>query len=201
MEGMKTMKRMRWMAVLGVCGLVGLCGCGALIPSEHKEQVAVTTAGELAATHSTELTKQVEGGAAAPVDVKMKGHGNTLSLTMEAPKVSTVAREADGQDSAGHDAASGSSKKSIPMFVKLIGLVVGLGLLAGLIWGVVTYLRKNSAAGAAAFSMADTTIANWIAHKRQTAMATTDPATLASLNAEIAHFESERGKLAAKVGI
>lgn len=170
-----------------------VAGCGTLIPSEHKEQVAVRTAGELAATHSANVTKQSEN-VAPPMNLSISGKDNKLDLKVESARTSTKVEAADTQDSSGHDSAFGSSMHTIPLFVKLIGAAIGLGLLFFVIKWIVSYLRKSSPAIDAAFQAGDELAAKWINEARHEAMATTDPNALAKLNARIAQMEADRGK-------
>lgn len=173
--------------VLAVALLV-LTGCGTLIPTEHKEQVAVQSAGKLATAQSADIVKQVEN-ANPPMNVNISGKDNKLDLKVEATKAQTHAVIAAEQDAAGTDSATGNRSKTIPFFVKLIG--VGVGLL--LVVGVIAYIRKQYAAIDVAFSAGDQLLARQIGRWKDKAMTETDPSRLAVYNNEVAHLERERG--------
>lgn len=177
----------------GMCVAVAVIfsGCGALIPSERKTNESVKAAGELSATHSTEVRK---AGQLAPVTINARGLSR-VDAKFEAAKGPNVTeiKESDTQVASGQDALLGSSVTSIPLFVKVIGLVAGL---AGLVW-LIQYLRKSSPAIDAAIARADQVIASQIAKHREVAITTADPTVKTAALHEIGKLEAERGKMAA----
>lgn len=178
---------------LGLLVLASLSqsGCNALLPHEHKEQVAVQSAGTLAASHSVQVTKAAEQ---PPVTVNARGLSR-VDMKLEAPAAAVPTRivETDTQQASGSDQAKASSLTKIPLW---FGMLMGLVCLA-ILFGLIAFARSKSAAVDAAFKAGDAKLAGFIAHKRTEAMSTTDPAQLAKINADIAHLESERGKLSA----
>lgn len=174
--------------------LVLLAGCSALIPTEHKEQVAVQTAGELSAHQQDNLTKRsslpnlIASGKESKIEVTLP---QGVSYQSEANASSTVA-------SSGQDSAKGSTTSSIPLFVKIIGAAVGLGLLAAVVFWIVSSVRAGAAgaAASAAFNLADQHIAGSISSLESMIRISNDPTQKNTLLAQLADLEKTRGKIA-----
>jgi hypothetical protein len=164
-------------------------GCS-LIPSDHRTQEAVKTAGELGATHSMEVRKAVE---TPPVTIIAKGFGK-VDAKIEAPKGGTVATETDTQKSSGNDSAFGSSSTIIPFAVKAaIGLVVVVGLVV-----LIKYLTKQSPAVAAIAGVADREVAGIVGKLEAHLAAASDPNTKATQATILSDANKARGKVAAQ---
>lgn len=172
-----------------------LTGCSALIPSEHKQQVAVQTAGELTAKQQDSVTRR----SALP-NLIASGKESKIEVTLptQAAAFSTEVKSESEVESAGKDSAKGTTASSIPLFVKLIGAAVGLALLAGIIFWIVRSVRAGAAgaAAAAAFNLADRQIASGIGSIETMLHAANDPKEKTLLLAHLANLEKIRGKIA-----
>lgn len=184
-------------------------GCGTLVPTERSNQSAVETADRLSARQSETFRRIVEGTKVESHElppVKIGGLGNKVELTIENPPAqefqpyppaSAPYRE-ETTYSANNQSESKSALESVTKFESSIPLGVKLTLFGfGMVVVVlaIKYALNASAAGKAAFSAADQSIAGIIRNFRSEATTSTDPTDVAWLNAKIAELESERGRL------
>lgn len=175
--------------------LILLCGCGAIVPKESTNEKTLQANIALQNSQAGEITKQVE---ASQPPINISGSSNSLSLTILPTKTSIAETNAAESSTVAKDDFVSKVKSSIPMFVKLIGFAFGIALLFGVIAGIIWYVKRSSAAGAAAITLADNSIASLI-HKHTTlAMTTTDPVVIAQNTATIAELEKQRGVLNSK---
>jgi hypothetical protein len=197
------------MRTLIALALLLTTGCGTLVPTERSNQSAVETADRLSARQSETFRRIVEGTKVESHElppVKIGGLGNKVELTIENPPaqefqpyppVSAPYRE-ETTYSANNQSESKSALDSITKFESTIPLgvkltLLGLGIVV-VIWAI-KYALNASAAGKAAFSAADQSLASIIRGLRSEATTSTDPLDLAWLNNKVAELESERGRL------
>lgn len=163
-------------------GLAILTGCGQLIPMKRSEQEGMKANQTIATEHELTVRRVVE-----PVI----GNGLTWSngalpmrQDLEIHDRATVA----GQS---HEEAKGWYKQTVPLWVSLIGL--GVGIL--IFFFAIKYARKSSPAVDAAWGAADNAVAGVIRNLRAKAVASTDAEELARLNGHIAELEGDRGRM------
>lgn len=180
-----------------VMTLILLGGCGALVPMEKRE-VSTTAAAERAAFASTVgITK--EGLGLPPVTANIRGQDNTVYVLQPQPLPGQVRIDSVGDaQGRGNFAGTFSSIASIPLFVKLIGLAIGLAMLAALAWLSWQWLSKTLvgrgiklAASAAEVGLAP--VMSSIEARLQAAKTSEEQASLAMTLAEV---NKARGKLA-----
>ena len=164
--------------------LILLTGCSALIPTEHKEQVAVKSAGSLETSHNDTVTKR----SALP-SIDMRGWGNKLDLKV--PETQLKINSSADIDSSGDDSAAGFSWTKIPLGVKICLIAVGLGALL-LIW---RWIKLEFPAVGKSAQLGDSVLQREIDRLKTKAMSTTDPARLAEVNADIAHLTQEKANI------
>lgn len=97
-----------------------------------------------------------------------------------------------GQRATSDEAQSMFSKVQIPLWVGLIGTVIGLGMLTALIM----FWKKSSAGAAAALSLADNGLAKFAAVAEAKLAAATDPKEQADAAQQLAEVNKQRGLLA-----
>jgi hypothetical protein len=161
-----------------------LSGCGALIPTEHKEQVAVKSAGSLETSHNDTVTKR---SAMPPLDVH--GWGNKVDIKV--PESTMKSESQSSTDSNGDDSAAGLSIVKQPLWFKLLMIGVALAVLI-LVW---RWIKLEFPAVGKAASVADGVLQREIERLKTKAMSTTDPTKLAEVNADIAHLANEKASL------
>lgn len=181
--------------LIGIGLAVLLTGCmGQLVPHEANQKAALASAAQIETAHETEVTKQVNG-TPAPISVTQSGSSNSVSVVVMPPGGNTTVHDKAGSTSHTDQQSTASDSTTIPLFVKLIGLALGLGLLFFIIRWIITYMKANSLAVDAAYKEADQYVANIIGHIEAKSRAAADPATQASMNDLLATAQKERGKL------
>lgn len=201
---MDKLSQPRQLTSLGVCQLFTLClavaallsGCGSLIPHETKRDEATKTAGQIANKQTGNLDRQAQ--VTPPITVSKVGEGATVNVTVPAVPQS-VKVETNGEIRSESNATDTAKESvSIPLFVKIIGLAVGVFALFGAVFWAIKAI-KNGAAGAAtaaALDLGDSVLAKSIQKMRLIQAGTTDVNTKQVISDHIAAMESERGKMA-----
>lgn len=197
---MKTTSAAFWLAAAAAVALaVAAClsGCSGL-PHSKSSTTDAKAAGNATAEHQTTLRRATAGTPPPNITITI-GKGGTVTMPPPAAAVPmTPAREElEFSDAAGLSSDSSSSldtlnKTVIPWGIRL--LLVAAGVFALLL--VVRYARRSSPAVDAILATADAALAARIREHRESAMAATDPAVIASHTQRIASLEAERGKLA-----
>ena len=179
---------MKLTLILLVAGM--LAGCGTLVPSERRASQSVQATEAIATETQQTMRRTFEVVPQAATAMQLSNGvpvAVSESLTVESRTTTGAGSE---------DRAKGTSQISIPLFVKVIGLAVGLGML----WLVLWIIRKQSVAAQAAWSAADRAVADSIDFVEAKARESTNPEELNKLNAELARLEKRRGKLASEKG-
>ena len=172
-------------------------GCS-LVPKEQRQQQTIQESAKFAGTRNTEIEQHIQA-APTPTIVTTTNPKTGETSTSITPPPARVDTHYAGNAEASAGAATLNSydfSESIPLFVKLIGLAIGLALLAGVVIGVWIYVRRASAAVAASAELADHILAEQIQRLRNKAMAAKDPDEITEHSTEIAGLEAQRGKLA-----
>lgn len=208
----RLLKILTWLGALILLAgpaVVFFTGCGSILPSKKTDQAAMKAAENLGSERTETLRHVVEGTrqpqTPQPVPLKVGGLWNKVDLKYDAPApekyraVPPFHEETTWSSDSAQQA--GSSERSfakntvtIPLGVSIA--LLGVGLIILLV--AVTLWRRSSAAANAAYEAGDQGIAQVIRAVRARAVASTDPATIAHMNAIIAEAEAERGKMVAK---
>ena len=184
---MKTLRIVFLCFVLSIICFL-LAGCAALVPKEQHQSQSVQ-ATEAIATESERTTRRTM--SVVPEMVRSIHQSNGVASFAITETTEDTARISTGAGS--RSDARGSSTVSIPLFVKIIGLAVAIGALAGvLMW--LWRSAKTTAIGQG-LQAADQLAAGWIRRKRTQATLATDREEINRLNAEIAEMEADRGRL------
>lgn len=200
-----TYYKYRWLIRVVVALLVGALlvyvfkGCS-MVPTEQSSTLSQKQRESVIGKATTDVVRATDT-LPPNVTITTKAKDGTV-VQIEQPTrqhSETTASTSAGESS--DSSASGSSEWSIkvPMFVKVIGLAVGIGLFIGIIW----FLRRNSAAikkitdvaderVAEAVSMADDAFSDMIHSVRSEAITTTEPAQVAKLTTIAADIERKR---------
>lgn len=198
------------MRTLTILLLLLTTGCGTLVPTERSKQSAVETADRLSARQSENYRRVIEGDKVQSHElppVKIGGLGNKVELTIENPPqpeyqpyppvAHTPYREETTYSSTGESKSNSALESitkfetSIPLGVKLA--ILGIGIVAVVL--AIRYAINASAAGKAAASAADQSLANIIRGLRSEATTEENPKEMAWLNNKVAELEAERGRL------
>lgn len=174
-------------------------GCGALIPREATKSASVQTSEHIAANHDLTIRRAVEILPEMALRVPQSGVVTSTELRPSVPQMPATRetleiRSVSGENSGAAEVAQGNSKDSIPLFVKLIGGAVGVFALTfalGWLWRTIrtTALGQGINAG-------DKVLGAFIQKLRQRALESVTNEEKARHLSDIAHLESERGKLA-----
>lgn len=180
-------------------------GCSSLVPTERKESRSVQATEALSTQHDLTVERATHGQQTPVVvapqpNITVTGTNNTVSYQPPAaPTFSPQFREelkiaSNSKNHAGTtEDARGGLDMSIPMFVKIIGLAIGIGaLFFVLLW--VWRSIKNTAAGQA-IQAGDAALKTIIEKKRNEAMVSKDDAEIAKRALDIAELEKQRGIL------
>ena len=182
--------------LIGISLALLLTGCaGQLVPHEANQKAALASAAQIETTHESEITKQVNG-TPAPINITQSGTSNTVSVAVLAPAATVSLHDTAGSTSHTDQQSTASDSYTIPMFVKIIGLAIGLLVLFLVLKYVWTYIRTNSPAVDAAYKLADAKLAEVIGHIESKRAAATDPQVQANLNDLAATANKARGQLA-----
>lgn len=174
-----------------IAGALGLAGCLS-VPTEQASTLQQKQRENVTQKATSEFAKSLESSP-APLVVEMTSKdGETMKVSQPAPQHQAITGKAfsgEGSDSS----AEGSSSWSltVPLFVKLIGLAVGLGLLAV----VVLMIRKHFTIVGAAWSFADEKVSDYIHNLRSIQTTSINPEVNAALKAAEAQAERLRAEL------
>lgn len=171
----------------GVLAVLLLSGCGlqersSTLEQRQREQVSQSSASQFAQSLTPPPSK---------VTIP-QGDGKPPIVIENQPAAETTAKNENKE--ASNSSASGNSEDSetFPLFIKIIGLAVGIAALVGAVW----LLRRSSVAVNAAWTQMD----NMIGSRLKTISAlkgeATDPARLASLTAEESRLNALRAEAA-----
>lgn len=170
-------------------------GCS-LLPADKTKSEAVKSSENTSANHDLTIRRALEVGPERGLRVAREGEVASHQLPAETPMRETLEiHSVASQSASANDAAAGNSSVTIPLFVKVIGLGVGIAVLTGAI-----LFALKSAKGTAfgqGLQLADEALARAIQRKRQVAATTTDSSKQAEIHAELAQLEADRGKLKA----
>lgn len=167
-------------------------GCGV---QEHSEQRTAREVTKVVADRDSEfLAHYAPQPQPTVVTTQSKDGSTTTTVTPPPPTVDIHAKEGARVNVNEKGWWTFSEEDSYPLFVKLIGLAVGLFMLGLLVWA----WRKQSAAVDQAYQAADEALARQIKKRRERAQETTDTREIAHNAVSIADLEAERGKLRGK---
>lgn len=165
------------------------CLFGCSLPTEHTSTLDQRQRENVAQRATSDFARSLEP---LPTEVTIKAKdGSTTTIKQPTPEKTRATATAEENS---NSEATGASLNSvtIPLFVKIIGIALGIGLLAAVIGGIIWYLRKSSAAVNAAWNWTDEAISNKLATIRALKGASTDPARIQALTESEAHLESLR---------
>lgn len=194
-------------------------GCGTMIPREQSQGAALATADKISSQQALTIQKAVRGSP--PPNVTISGTNNTTYVSPgvalppgffggavkseDLPAMAQSSYQEMTTVTSGTKQAAGSSETQswydaikIPLGVKLALLAVGLAMLAAVVFAVIWFAKRNSAAAAAAFSAADSIVAQQIDRVHAKLAVASDPKQQAELAEEKAQLEKQRGKLGRK---
>lgn len=162
-----------------------LFGCN-MVPTEQastlqqKQREAVTGQAVVGVSKATDIE---------PANLTITTKGGEVKVEQPVHQHSTAEASVNAGESS-DSASSGSSEWSvkIPLFAKIIGLAIGVGMIFGLIW----FARRSSKAVDEAFNAGDSVIAAQIHKVRSMAMQTTEPAVTTALATMAGDMERER---------
>lgn len=175
-----------------------LPACSLLIPRETESRLKQQQRESIVGRATTEVVSQSK--ADLPV-VEIETRDGT-KLRVQHGESRTDSRTEADERAATSESLLDMSRESVPLFVKLIGGAVGLGLLALVVFWVIRRIKQGAAgaAAAAAFHTADQSIAAVLNGLKNQAMSEPDPAKALMLSTQISALEKSRGKLAAEAG-
>lgn len=183
--GYRSMKLVRTLAMLVIACLAG---CG-FVPSEKASTLEQKQRENVSQNATSEFAQKVQ-----PLPMTVTRHekdGSTTIIEQPVPsQTQAAATVAENSDSTAAGAAA--STETIPMFVKLIGLAIGIGGLVWIIIWAVKALKTNSPAIAAAVNAVDSAIAAKIDTIRALKGASTDPVRIQALSDAEAHMQEAR---------
>lgn len=176
--------------LIGLLVLLALQGCGfvpternTMLNQEHRE----STVGKM----NSDIVR--ESKTEPPTLTIQTGEGESrVEVAMPVRNESTAAVGTDTEEKSKSDSASlWNDIVSIPLFVKLIGLAIGLASL----YFVGKWLINASPAAKAGWSYGNEALARQINRLRDRATTEQDPKTLTEIQAAIASLEQERAEL------
>lgn len=164
-----------------VYAVVTMVGC---VPMERASTLEQKQRENVSQKATSEFASSVQP---TPLRVHLKD-----GTIIEQPVAAKVFGKAESKESS-DSSASGNSEwiESIPLFVKLIGLAVGIAALCGAGWLV---LRSSKAADAA-WKWTDEAISNKVNTLKALAAASTDPAKVQAYQEAIAQAEGLRAEV------
>ena len=190
------MKTKFFAVVLLLSIVLFLSGCGMLAGSKSKSE-SLQTAERINARQEATFRKVSDGNPGQSPDLTIRGKQNTVTYNFPPAPAQPPHEETDLAQSSGQIAGTETSwlfksKWTIPLGVSI--LLVGVGLLV--LWFALGKIKRSSVAAAAAFKIADETVASCV-ERIGTKMATsTTPDENARNAAEMALLEKQRRKLA-----
>lgn len=174
--------------VLLLC-MCHLCACS--LPTEHTSTLDQRQRENVAQEATSKFVQAVQP---SPVSVIVEGKdGSKTTITQPAP-TSTNASATTKEKSASEASGNWFDALTIPLFVKIIGIAIGIGLLAAVIGCILWYLRKSSVAVNTAWSWMDEAITNRLNTVKALKGASTDPIRIQALTETEAHLESLRAE-------
>lgn len=190
--------RFRWIALgIVVIWLVFmLFGCS-LVPTERASTLNQAQRETVVGKDTTNITRATETTPAnLTITTKEKG-GTEVKIEQPVQQKASAGVATNGSESS-HSEAEGSSEWSIkiPLFAKIIGMVVGISMLIALVWFIwkaVTKTKVGQALSGLA-KVADDYLSRSIDHVRSLAQTETDPAKASTLNGIVAHMEKQRAE-------
>lgn len=173
-----------------------LGGCSGLIPHESESRL------------NQKQRESIAGRTTADVVSESKTRPPTVTIDNGKVKVEvpveheerTTARTSAQESADAAETLLDLQTNSVPLFVKLIGGAVGLGLLGFVVFWIVKRIRQGAAgaAAAAAFRAADNRLASIIATLEARAATEKDESARLAIQAQLTALNKERGKLAAE---
>lgn len=182
----------RVIAFVALCTVIGavatgLAGCGlqersSTLEQRQREQVDQASLAQL----ERSITP-------APREIVIPTGNGKEAITIKDVPASSVKARTENKE-ASNSSASGNSEDSetFPMFVKIIGLAVGMAALVGAFW----LLRRSSVALDAAWQKTDKMIASRLKTISALKGEATDPAKVASYTAEESRLNALRAEAA-----
>lgn len=170
---------------LGVIALASIVMQGGCVPMERSSTLEQKQRENVGQKATSEFVKSTE---TPPIEVTTENKDGTKT-TVKTPGTSrTTGKASVGEDSDSASSGAWAWSESVPLFVKLIGLAVGLGMLGGIIWFAV----NRSAALKSAWAIGDEFLSKQVNRIKGEAMASTDPAHSAKMSAIAAEMEHDR---------
>lgn len=184
---MKRESFFRW-AFVGLCAYLGwmAAGCGLQERSSTLEQKQRENVSQSATSDFVQAVKP------SPVSITVPQKGADPIVITTPAAAETKAAASVGEESASTASGSGNDSVSFPLFVKIIGLAIGLALLGGLLW----LARRSSAAVNAAWTQADDMIASRLKTVSALKGAATEPTKIAALAEEESRLNALRAEAA-----
>lgn len=121
-----------------------------------------------------------------------QGDGKPPITVTVPPKQKVEGKAEASENSASENEGSKKDSDTIPLFVKLIGGAVGLAMLAAVVFGIIWFVRRSSAAANVAWKTGDEFIGRIINRFKTEAMASSDPVVSSRLTAAVADAERDR---------
>jgi len=185
--------------VLLALALQLLTGCSMMAGSKKKSE-SLQTAEHLTARQETTFRKVADGNPGQSPELTIKGKQNTVTYNFPVPPPGPPPHEeveisqTSGQKAGTEMSWLIKSRWAIPIGLSI--LLVAVGLFA--LWFMLGKIRQSSAGAAAAFTLADETIASLVERAGAKLAMSTTPEENARTSAEMALLEKARRKLGLK---
>jgi hypothetical protein len=167
-----------------------LTGCSALVPTEKQKSQSVSSA-EAISTQSEKTTRRTMSVVPEMVAKITQGDGTTSRPVAIREELEETSRVSTGAGS--KDAAKGSSETKQPLWVKIVGVAIGLLLLVAAIKYAIT-AAKGTAFGSA-IALGDRFASDALDHLSLLLASAKDDGEIARLSAFKSQLEKGRGKL------
>lgn len=189
------------MKYLALVSVMVLMGCALFVPKEKTQLLDQQRQESIASKTTTDVVRETRTSPPMFTVDMLDDGGMTFRVEAPAPSTETSTIHTT-TDEKGQTDQSGSflDQVSIPLFVKIIGFTVGLGLFALLIFWIIRKIRQGAAgqASAAAFRLSDEKIAGIINGVQSRAVSEQSTEAALVLSALTSELEKARGQLAAK---
>jgi len=182
-----------------------ITGCGSLIPKEQKQSLALRESGAIALKdQDTYKSVTADSTPSIPVslkDVSTSGTNSPLTIVFNVPAVNQrkeVTSKLD-QNSTGNTSAVGSKSSTIPLFVKIIGLSIGIVTFVLACMFAIRMLKNYMGKTVdAAFGFADNELSTLISNVEAQARGATDEGKKGILLSLLGDLQKARGKVGLK---
>lgn len=178
-----------------LAAVVLLAGCRSLVPTSRQENAATRVADSANSKAAFEFAGKIHPSNWPSVTVSNIGKG-TVSIATP-PAVESNAKQTVGASAGSRDRSIYEMSLTIPLFVKIIGIAIGLVLLLFAIKSWVAYIKKS--ATGRALLVNDRLFADQIDKVSAKLATSVNPQTNAELLVERADLEKKRGKNAREI--